>query len=149
MPELSHEYFMREALKEANTAYYKDEVPIGAIIVLNNKIIARAHNLVELLNDITAHAEILAITSASNYLGSKYLHDCFMYVTMEPCVMCTGALYWSQISKLIISTKDEKRGAISNGINLHPKTEIIYDVLKYESEKLIKTFFDKKRFKQI
>ena len=106
----SDEYFMREALKEANAAVEKDEVPVGAVVVIRNKIIAKAHNSTELLSDVTAHAEILAITAASNHLGSKYLNKCTIYVTLEPCLMCAGALFWSQIGKLVYGAHDEKRG---------------------------------------
>ena len=106
----SDEYFMREALKEAQKAYDLDEVPIGAVIVSNNRIIARAHNLTERLNDVTAHAEMQAFTSAAEFLGGKYLHNCTLYVTIEPCVMCTGASYWTQLNKIVYGAKDPKRG---------------------------------------
>lgn len=106
----SDEYFMKEALKEAQKAFDEDEVPVGAIVVCDNKIIARAHNMTEKLNDVTAHAEMLAITSTTNFLGGKYLNECTIYVTLEPCVMCAGALYWSQVKKIVYAASDEKRG---------------------------------------
>jgi len=142
----THEYFMKEALKEAQKAFDADEVPVGAIVVAENKIIARAYNLTERLNDVTAHAEMQAITSAANYLGGKYLIDCSIYITLEPCVMCAGGLYWSQISKIIYGAKDEKRG-FSNQVNnlLHPKTEILSGVLEDECASIIKQFFKAKR----
>ena len=139
------EYFMKIALQEAETALDKDEVPIGCIIVSNNRIIARAHNLTETLNDVTAHAEMQAITSAANFLGGKYLQNCTMYVTLEPCVMCCGALNWSQISKVVIGAKDEQRGFIKKNLSLHPKTEIVAGVLEQECSVIIKDFFQNKR----
>lgn len=141
----SHEYFMRLALQEANNALEKDEVPIGCVIVSQNKIIAKGHNLTEQLNDITAHAEMQAITAAANFLGGKYLKDCTIYVTMEPCVMCAGALFWSQISCVVIGARDEKRGFINQNLKLHPKTEIITGVMKNECSTLVKDFFKNKR----
>lgn len=140
------EYFMKEALKEASKAYDKDEVPIGAIIVHNNKIIARAHNLTESLNDVTAHAEMQAFTAAENYLGGKYLNDCTIYITVEPCVMCAGASYWTQISKIVYGASDQKKGykTISNRI-IHPKTEVKSGVLEDECSNLLIDFFKKKR----
>lgn len=141
----SDEYFMRKALIEARFAYEKDEVPIGAVIVLNNKIIAKAYNLTETLTDVTAHAEMQAITSAANYLGGKYLTECTLYVTMEPCVMCAGALYWSQIGKIVIGARDTKRGFCDLGIQLHPKTMVQFDVLQNECSDLVKQFFESKR----
>lgn len=140
------EYFMRQALLEAKKAYEMNEVPVGAVIVANNKIIARAHNLTEKLTDVTAHAEIQAITSASEFLGAKYLNGCTLYVTLEPCVMCGGALYWSQIDKIVFGARDEKRGAgrISDSI-YHPKTLVINGLLSDESSSLLKDFFAKKR----
>ena len=140
------EYFMKEALKEANIAFEKDEVPIGAIIVSNNQIIARAHNLTETLNDVTAHAEMQAFTAATNFLGGKYLNDCSLYVTLEPCIMCAGASYWSQISKIVYGASDPKRGF--NTINkniLHPKTEVISGILENYCSNLLIDFFKKKR----
>jgi tRNA(adenine34) deaminase len=142
----SDEHFMREALKEAQKAFDQDEVPVGAVIVVNNRIIARTHNLTETLNDVTAHAEMQAITAAANYLGGKYLVDCKLFVTLEPCIMCAGALYWSQISKVIYGARDEKRGYSTFGKNLlHPKTEVKGGVLAEECAALIKEFFKKKR----
>jgi len=127
------EYFMKEALKEAQQAFKKDEIPIGAVIVYNNKIIARGHNLTETLQDPTAHAEMQVITSATNYIGSKYLTDCSIYVTLEPCIMCAGALAWSQISKIVYAASDPKKGfTIVNSRILHPKTEIINGILEKE-----------------
>jgi len=137
---------MKEALKEAQKAFDADEVPVGAIVVAENKIIARAHNLTERLNDVTAHAEMQAITSAANYLGGKYLTECIVYVTLEPCVMCAGALYWSQISKIIYGARDEKRGFSKQAGNLlHPKTEVVSGILENECSEIIKHFFKAKR----
>ncbi|AIL47768.1 nucleoside deaminase [Elizabethkingia anophelis] len=139
------EYFMKMALQEAQAALEKDEVPVGCIVVYNDRIIARAHNLTELLNDVTAHAEMQAITAAANMLGGKYLIDCTMYVTLEPCVMCAGALAWSQLSRIVIGARDEKRGFINKGLSLHPKTEIVSGILENECSALIKDFFKSKR----
>ncbi|MEI7594882.1 MAG: nucleoside deaminase [Bacteroidota bacterium] len=142
----THEYFMQEALKEAHKALAKNEVPIGSIVVYKDKIIARAHNLTECLNDVTAHAEMQAFTAATNYIGGKYLKECVLYVTLEPCIMCAGAAYWAQLGKLVYGAEDSKRGY--NGIEksiLHPKTEIIKGVLAEECGALIKSFFQKKR----
>lgn len=136
---------MKMALHEAETALEKDEVPIGCVIVSNNRVIARAHNLTETLNDVTAHAEMQAITSAANFLGGKYLRDCTLYVTMEPCVMCCGALSWSQISKVVIGAKDEQRGFINKNLSLHPKTEIVTGILENECSLIVKEFFKSKR----
>lgn len=139
-------YFMNEALKEAQKAFDADEVPVGAVIVANNKIIARAHNLTERLTDVTAHAEMQAITAAANALGGKYLHECTMYVTLEPCPMCAGALNWSQITKVVYGANDEKRGYRLFGKNmLHPKTLVSNGVKSDECGQLIKTFFNSKR----
>jgi tRNA(adenine34) deaminase len=138
-------YFMRRALDEAKIALQKDEVPVGAVIVCDNQIIARAHNLTETLNDVTAHAEMQAITSAANYLGGKYLKNCTLYVTLEPCQMCAGALYWSQISKVVIGASDAHRGFRVMGTKIHPKTEITYGVLASEAKELIQDFFKEKR----
>jgi tRNA(adenine34) deaminase len=142
----SDEYFMKEALKEAQKAYDADEVPIGAVIVHDNKIIARAHNLTERLNDVTAHAEMQAITSAANYIGGKYLNECVMYVTIEPCPMCAGALGWSQITKVVYGAKDEKKGfsKIDHQM-LHPKTRVFDGVLAEPCAEIIKKFFREKR----
>lgn len=141
----SDEYFMRKALQEAELAFERDEIPVGAIVVSNNKIIAKAHNLTETLTDVTAHAEMQAITSAANYLGGKYLLDCTLYVTLEPCVMCAGALYWSQISRVVIGASDEKRGFKNKMLTLHPKTEIVEGILADEGKKLMLDFFQQKR----
>ncbi|MFS4429930.1 nucleoside deaminase [Chryseobacterium sp. S90] len=139
------EYYMKMALQEAEAALEKDEVPIGCVMVSNNRIIARAHNLTETLNDVTAHAEMQAITSAANFLGGKYLKDCTLYVTMEPCVMCSGALSWSQISKVVIGARDEQRGFINKHLSLHPKTEIITGIMEAECSSIVKDFFKSKR----
>ncbi|CAM2928627.1 nucleoside deaminase [Chryseobacterium flavum] len=139
------EYYMKMALQEAEAALGKDEVPIGCIVVSNNRIIARAHNLTETLNDVTAHAEMQAITSAANFLGGKYLKNCTLYVTLEPCVMCSGALSWSQISKVVIGARDEQRGFINKNLSLHPKTEIITGVMEHECSTIVKEFFKSKR----
>ena len=138
-------YFMKKALQEAEVAYEKGEIPVGAIIVIEDRIIARAHNLTELLVDVTAHAEMQAITAASNFLGGKYLHNCTLYVTLEPCQMCAGALYWSQISKIVYGAKDEERGCTILNTQLHPKTVMIGGVMAEESAQLLKRFFIEKR----
>lgn len=139
-------YYMQEALKEAQLALEIDEVPIGAVIVCRDKIVARTHNLSMRLNDFTAHAEMQAFTSATNALGGKYLNDCTLYVTIEPCVMCAGACYWTQIGKVVYGAKDEKRGSSTTGVNLyHPKTIIQSGILEKECSALIKEFFKKKR----
>lgn len=140
-------FFMKKALLEAHEALEQGEVPVGAVVVANNKIIARAHNQTELLNDVTAHAETQAITAAANHIGGKYLKGCTLYVTLEPCVMCAGALYWSQIDKVVYGAKDEKRGCTSVGELFHPKTSIIAGVLEEESASLLTSFFNKKRKK--
>lgn len=139
------EYYMKMALQEAETALEQDEVPIGCVIVSNNRIIARAHNLTETLNDVTAHAEMQAITAAANFLGGKYLKDCTLYVTMEPCVMCSGALSWSQITKVVIGARDEQRGFINKHLSLHPKTEVITGIMENECSTIVKDFFKNKR----
>jgi len=139
------EYFMKMAFQEAEKALEKDEVPIGCIIVSNDRILAKSHNLTETLNDVTAHAEMQAITSAANYLGGKYLQNCTLYVTVEPCVMCSGALAWSQISKVVIGARDEQRGFINKGLTLHPKTEIVTEVFENECSEIVKSFFKNKR----
>lgn len=138
-------YFMRKALLEAESAFEKGEIPVGAVIVIDDKVIARAHNLTETLNDVTAHAEMQAITAAANYLGGKYLQNCTLYVTLEPCQMCAGALYWSQISKIVFAAKDEQRGFAVMGTKLHPKTKIIGGIMEKEASKLLKKFFVEKR----
>mgnify|MGYP006200404581 FL=1 len=142
----SDEYFMKEAFKEAQKAFNEDEVPVGAVIVCDNKIIARAHNMTERLNDVTAHAEMLAFTSATDFLGGKYLNECTLYVTLEPCVMCAGASYWTQLKKIVFAASDEKRGfeRISPSL-LHPKAQVLSGILKNEASELIQTFFQKKR----
>jgi len=139
------EYFMKKALQEAETAFEKGEIPVGAIIVIDNKIIARSHNSTESLNDVTAHAEMQSITAAANFLGGKYLKDCSLYVTLEPCQMCAGALYWSQISKIVFGARDEQRGFLSLGTKLHPKTQVNYGVLEIECASIMKRFFAEKR----
>lgn len=137
---------MKEALKEAQKAFDADEIPIGAVVVCNNKIIARAHNLTERLNDVTAHAEMQAITSAANFLNGKYLNECVLYVTLEPCVMCAGALSWAQIGKIIYGAADTKRGyKLVQHHMLHPKTEVKSGILADECASLVKIFFQKKR----
>lgn len=143
---LNDEFFMKQALQEAEKAFDKDEVPVGAIVVANKTIIARAHNLTETLNDVTAHAEMQAITAAANYLGGKYLNDCTLYVTLEPCTMCAGAIFWAQIGKLVYAASDLKRGfqRMADPI-LHPKTDVLNGILSNESETLLKDFFQKKR----
>lgn len=138
----SDEHFMRQALQEAQKAFEEKEIPVGAVVVCQNKIIARAYNQVQKLNDVTAHAEMLAITAAQNYLGSKYLDECTLYVTLEPCTMCGGALYWSQMKKVIFGASDEKRGyRIMNHDILHPKTQLITGLLADECSELVKSFF--------
>ena len=142
---LGDEYFMLIALTEAKKALKDDEVPVGAIIVCQEQVIAKAYNMTETLNDVTAHAEMLAFTSASNYLGGKYLKDCTLYVTLEPCLMCAGASYWSQIGKIVFGAPDPKRGYKSYESKvLHPKTKIKYGVLAEQSSQLLKIFFKNK-----
>jgi tRNA(adenine34) deaminase len=142
----SDEYFMNEALKEAVKAFDKYEVPVGAVIVCDNQVIARAHNLTETLNDVTAHAEMQAFTAASGYLGGKYLNECTLYVTLEPCVMCAGAAFWTQIGRIVYGTADDKRGytLLARPV-LHPKTDIQQGVLTEKCRQLLKMFFKKKR----
>ena len=145
-PLYSEEYFMNEALKEARKALEKDEIPVGAIVVCENRIIARAHNLTETLNDVTAHAEMQAFTAAADHLGGKYLAGCTMYMTLEPCVMCAGAAFWTQIGKLVYGTGDEKRGySLIRQPLLHPKTVISKGILEQECRQILKSFFEKKR----
>lgn len=143
---LNDEYFMRQALQEARTAFEKNEIPVGAVVVANNRIIARAHNLTEQLNDVTAHAEMQAITAAANVLGGKYLTDCTLYVTVEPCPMCAGALRWAQLMRLVYGAKDEKRGysRISHRL-LHPKTVVTAGVMEEECADLMRLFFERFR----
>lgn len=139
------EYFMKKALQEAEMAFEQGEIPVGAVIVIDNKVIARSHNLTEMLNDVTAHAEMQAITSAANYIGGKYLKGCTLYVTLEPCQMCAGALYWSQISKIVFGARDEQRGFMTLGTQLHPKTEVKFGILAKESSELMVRFFAQRR----
>lgn len=142
----SDQYFMKQAFIEAQKAKEKDEVPVGAVIVCNNQIIARTHNLTETLNDVTAHAEMLAITSAADYLGGKYLHDCTLYVTLEPCVMCAGALNWSQLKRIVYGARDDKRGFLRCEPPLvHPKTVITGGIMADECQEIIQDFFRQKR----
>ena len=142
----SDEYFMKEAFKEAQKAFDEDEVPVGAVIVCDNKIIARAHNMTERLNDVTAHAEMLAFTSATDFLGGKYLNECTLYVTLEPCVMCAGASYWTQLKKVVYGAADKKRGfSLISSTILHPKTESVGGTMANECSKIIIDFFAEKR----
>jgi tRNA(adenine34) deaminase len=143
--QLDDAHFMKRALQEAEAAFEKGEIPVGAIIVVGDRIIARAHNLTERLRDVTAHAEMQAITSASNFLGGKYLHNCTLYVTLEPCQMCAGALYWSQLSRIVYGATDHERGFVAMGTKLHPKTTITGGVLEQETSELLKRFFIRKR----
>jgi len=139
-------YFMRQALLQAQEAYEVGEIPVGAVVVANNRIIARAHNRTEKLKDVTAHAEIIALTAASEFLGSKYLTDCTLYVTLEPCIMCAGALAWSQLTRLVYGASDDKRGFMRYGkVLLHPKTKVEYGILMEECVELMQTFFAAKR----
>jgi tRNA(adenine34) deaminase len=145
---MTDEYYMMLALKEARRALDDDEIPIGALVVLNEKIISRGYNMTEKLNDPTAHAEMIALTSAFSFLGSKYLPEAVIYITVEPCLMCAGGLYWSKISKVVYGTEDEKNGykkVVGTAWPFHPKTELIRGVLKEECEKLMKDFFKDKR----
>jgi tRNA(adenine34) deaminase len=142
------EYFMQQAYNEALTAYEQGEVPVGAVIACKNRIIARAHNQTELLHDVTAHAEILAITAASSFLNNKYLDECTLYVTLEPCVMCAGALYWSQIGKIVFGASDDKRGFMKYGKELlHPSTKVEFGILHDQCSSIITQFFKEKREK--
>ena len=144
----SDEYFMNEALKEAVKAFDKHEVPVGAVVVCGNEVLARAHNLTEILNDVTAHAEMQAFTAASSGLGGKYLNECTLYVTLEPCVMCAGAAFWTQIGKIVYGAEDKKRGyRLVNYPLLHPKTIVNSGVLAEQSSMLLKLFFKGKRAK--
>jgi len=142
---LDDNYFMKKALQEAEVAFSKGEIPVGAVVVVNQRIIAKTHNLTELLHDVTAHAEMQAITSASNFLGGKYLKNCTLYVTLEPCQMCAGALYWSQISRVVYGARDPQRGFQKMGTHLHPKTEILGGVHEKEAADLMVSFFKLKR----
>jgi tRNA(adenine34) deaminase len=139
------EYFMKKAIQEAEIAFEKGEIPVGAIVVIENKVIAKSHNLTELLHDVTAHAEMQSITAAANFLGGKYLKNCTLYVTLEPCQMCAGALYWSQISKIVYGASDDQRGFNKLGTQLHPKTEVVKGILAEECAQLMKDFFATKR----
>ncbi len=140
------EYFMKQAYQQAIIAFEMGEIPVGAVIVSNNQIIARAHNLSEQLTDVTAHAEIQAITAASNYIGGKYLKGCTLFVTLEPCIMCAGALYWSQIDRVVFAARDEKRGAGTVGKSLyHPKTLVENGIMEQECSDLLLTFFENLR----
>jgi tRNA(adenine34) deaminase len=141
----THEFFMKKALQEAEVAFEKDEVPVGAVIVIGDKIIARAHNLTETLTDVTAHAEMQAFTAAADYLGGKYLRKCTLYVTLEPCQMCAGASYWTQIDQIVFGAYDPQRGFQTNGTQLHPKTTFIGGVMEKECSDLINRFFIQKR----
>ena len=143
---LDDNYFMNQALAEAKLAFDKDEVPIGAVVVCNKRIIARAHNLTETLNDVTAHAEMQAITAAANVLGGKYLDECTLYVTIEPCPMCAGALGWAQMQRIVFGADDKKKGySLFSTSVLHPKTEITQGVLVEECSALMRAFFEKRR----
>ena len=138
-------YFMKKALQEAKAAFDRNEVPIGAVIVMNNQVIARAHNLTETLNDVTAHAEMQAFTAAADFLGGKYLKKCSLYVTLEPCQRCAGASYWTQIDKIVYGASEEKRGFTSMNTKLHPKTKVVKGVMEEECARLLKRFFIEKR----
>ncbi|MDT0690840.1 nucleoside deaminase [Salegentibacter sp. F188] len=138
-------YFMKKAMDEAHAAYQKGEIPVGVVVVINGKIIARGHNLTETLHDVTAHAEMQAITAAANFLGGKYLKGCTMYVTLEPCQMCAGALYWSQLSQLVYAANDLQRGFRTMGVQLHPKTKVKSGIMEREASDLLKRFFVEKR----
>ena len=142
---LDDAYFMKRALEEAELAFEKNEIPVGAVVVSEGRIIAKGHNLTELLNDVTAHAEMQVITAAANFIGGKYLKGCKLYVTLEPCQMCAGALYWSQISELIYGASDFERGYVKMGIQLHPKTKVRSGVMEEECSALLKRFFIEKR----
>ena len=146
--ELNDDYFMKFALQEAERAAIQNEIPVGAVVIVEDKIIARAHNLTQRLNDVTAHAEMQAITSAANYLNGKYLVGCTLYVTLEPCVMCAGALIWSQLNRLVYGASDPKKGFLQSGIQLHPKTAVTSGVLKNESKDLLDNFFSSRRKKK-
>jgi tRNA(adenine34) deaminase len=144
-PIFTDAYFMKKALQEAEMAFEKGEIPVGAVVVVEDRIIARSHNLTELLQDVTAHAEMQAITSAAHFLGGKYLKNCSLYVTLEPCQMCAGALYWSQLSKVVYGASDEQRGFVKMGTQLHPKTQVVSGIMAEESAELMKRFFAQRR----
>ena len=142
----SDAHFMQQALKEAQKAFELGEVPVGAVVVCQNQIIARSHNLTEQLNDVTAHAEIMAITAAANHLGCKYLDDCTLYVTLEPCIMCAGALHWAQLDRLVYGAPDDKRGFMRFGKQLlHPKTKVEFGIMADECAELMRGFFAERR----
>lgn len=146
LQDLSDDYFMKKALEEARKALAFDEVPVGAVVVCDNQIIARAHNFTERLNDVTAHAEMQVFTAAADFLGGKYLNECTLYVTLEPCVMCAGASYWTQIKKVVFGAADQKRGYQSKAFNvLHPKTEVVGGIMAEECGQILKDFFASKR----
>ena len=138
-------YFMEQAIQEAKKAYFEGEIPVGAVVTINKRIIARAHNSTEKLNDVTAHAEMQAITSASNFLNGKYLSNCTLYVTLEPCIMCMGALFWSKIDRIVYAASDPKNGFMKNNIGPHPKTKITKGIMENESSNLLKAFFRARR----
>jgi tRNA(adenine34) deaminase len=138
-------YFMKQAIKQAKIAFDKDEVPVGAVVVNNQQIIAKSYNQIETLNDVTAHAEMLAFTAAADFLGGKYLNNCTLYVTLEPCQMCAGASYWTQIDKIVFGAFDSKRGYQILGTRLHPKTKVIGGILEEECSELLTSFFERKR----
>ncbi len=140
-----HEYFMKKALQEAQTALDRGEIPVGAVIVTQNRIIAKGHNLTETLTDVTAHAEMQAITAGASFIGGKYLKDCTIYITLEPCQMCAGALYWSQISNIVYGASDEHRGYLKMGTQLHPKTKVVSGILEEECGAILNEFFARKR----
>lgn len=144
-PIFTDAYFMKKALQEAEMAFEKGEIPVGAVVVVEDRIIARSHNLTELLQDVTAHAEMQAITSAAHFLGGKYLKNCSLYVTLEPCQMCAGALYWSQLSKVVYGASDKQRGFVQLGTQLHPKTVVVSGVMADEAAELMKRFFAQRR----
>ena len=143
-----HEFFMRQALQEAQQAYAEDEIPIGAVVVCNGRVIGRGHNLTERLNDVSAHAEMLALTAAANFMGGKYLPNCTLYVTLEPCVMCAGALYWFQVGEIVFGAYDARMGfGRHNQKIIHPKTLLTGGILENECAMLLKNFFKNKRAK--
>jgi Cytosine/adenosine deaminases len=144
LPQDDH-YFMQKAMDEAHRAFERDEVPVGAVIVANHQVIARGHNLTETLTDVTAHAEMQAITAGAQYIGGKYLKSCTLYVTLEPCQMCAGALYWSQIDRVVVAARDDHRGYQKMGGQLHPKTIVDFGILAEESRDLLQLFFRQKR----
>jgi tRNA(adenine34) deaminase len=146
IPLFSHTYFMKEALKEAERAFEREEIPVGAVIVCNDIIVARAHNLTETLNDVTAHAEMQAFTAAASNLGGKYLSECTLYVSLEPCVMCAGAAFWTRIGKMVWGASDKKRGFSQvSEVILHPRTQIVSGIMENECSMILKEFFLRKR----